>query len=395
MNYGIVAEFNPFHNGHKYLVDSIKQSENDVVVAVMSGNFVQRGEPAVLDVNKRTKMALDCGVDLVLSLPFPYCSATAERFALSGVTVLDSLNCLHSLAFGSESNNKEMLLNCAKNLRTKEFNSLVSNLVESGVSFPTAREQAVKELFGEKQSELLQKSNDILGVEYAKALLELNSNLDITTVKRTGAEHDSKDGTKNIRSASLIRTVIEDLAEVENFVPNESLNVLKDAIENKKIIDYSKYELSLLFKLRTMSVEELRALPDVNEGLEYRIYDAVRNSTSNNELLEKIKTKRYTLSRIRRILLFAYLGVTKELLETPVPYIRVLGFNEKGALLLKQCKEKAKLPVITRSADLKNLDENGKKIFELECKARDLYSLCLQSPDICGKEMTEKIIIIK
>ena len=390
-----MAEFNPFHNGHKYLVDSIKQSENDVVVAVMSGNFVQRGEPAVLDVNKRTKMALDCGVDLVLSLPFPYCIATAERFALSGVTVLDSLNCLHSLAFGSESNNKEMLLNCAKNLRTKEFNSLVSNLVESGVSFPTAREQAVKELFGEKQSELLQKSNDILGVEYAKALLELNSNLDITTVKRTGAEHDSKDGTKNIRSASLIRTVIEDLAEVENFVPNESLNVLKDAIENKKIIDYSKYELSLLFKLRTMSVEELRTLPDVNEGLEYRIYDAVRNSTSNNELLEKIKTKRYTLSRIRRILLFAYLGVTKELLETPVPYIRVLGFNEKGALLLKQCKEKAKLPVITRSADLKNLDENGKKIFELECKARDLYSLCLQSPDICGKEMTEKIIIIK
>lgn len=390
-----MAEFNPFHNGHKYLVDSIKQSENDVVVAVMSGNFVQRGEPAVLDVNKRTKMALDCGVDLVLSLPFPYCSATAEKFALSGVTVLDSLNCLHSLAFGSESNNKEILLNCAENLRTKEFNSLVSNLVESGVSFPTAREQAVKELFGEKQSELLQKSNDILGVEYAKALLELNSNLDITTIKRTGAEHDSKEGTKNIRSASLIRTVIEDLAEVENFVPNESLNVLKDAIENKKIIDYSKYELSLLFKLRTMSVEELRTLPDVNEGLEYRIYDAVRNSTSNNELLEKIKTKRYTLSRIRRILLFAYLGVTKELLETPVPYIRVLGFNEKGALLLKQCKEKANLPVITRSADLKNLDENGKKIFELECKARDLYSLCLQSPDICGKEMTEKIIIIK
>ena len=395
MNYGIVAEFNPFHNGHKYLIDSLKQSEDDVVVAVISGNFVQRGEPAVLDVNKRTKMALDCGVDLVLSLPFPYCSATAEKFALSGVTVLDSLNCLHSLAFGSESNNKEMLLNCAKNLRTKEFNSLVSKLVESGVSFPTAREQAVKELFGEKQSELLQKSNDILGVEYAKALLELNSNLNITTVKRTGAEHDSKEGTKNIRSASLIRTVIEDLVEVENFVPNESLNILKDAIENKKIIDYSKYELSLLFKLRTMSVEELRALPDVNEGLEYRIYDAVRNSTSNNELLEKIKTKRYTLSRIRRILLFAYLGVTKELLETPVPYIRVLGFNEKGALLLKQCKEKAKLPVITRSADLKNLDENGKKIFELECKARDLYSLCLQSPDICGKEMTEKIIIIK
>ncbi len=393
MNYGIVAEFNPFHNGHKYLVDSLKQNEDDVVVAVMSGNFVQRGEPAILDVNKRTKMALDSGVDLVLSLPFPYCSSTAEKFALSGVTVLDSLNCLHSLGFGSESNNKEMLLNCAKNLRTKEFNSLISKLVESGVSFPTAREQAVKELFGETQAELLQKSNDILGVEYAKALLELNSNLDITTVKRTGAEHDSKKGSKNIRSASLIRTFIDNLDEVKNFVPSESFSVLQKALEEKKVLDYNKYELSLLFKLRAMTPENLRELPDVNEGLEYRIYDAVRNSTSYNELLEKIKTKRYTLSRIRRILLFAYLGVTKDLLETPVPYIRVLGFNEKGASLLKECKEKAKLPIITRPKDLKNLDENGKKIFELECKARDLYSLCLQSPDICGKEMTEKIIV--
>jgi len=394
MNYGIVAEFNPFHNGHKYLVDSLKQKENDTVTAVMSGNFVQRGEPAVLDVNLRTKIALMSGVDLVLSLPFPYCSATAEKFALSGVIVLDSLNCLDSLGFGSESNDKETLLECAKNLRTLDFNLLVSKLAESGVSFPTAREQAVKELFGEKEAELLQKSNDILGVEYAKALLELNSKLDITTVKRTGASHDSNDGTQNIRSASLIRTFIDDLDEVKSFVPNESFEILKEATENKKIIDYSKYELSLLFKLRTMSLEELSKLPDVNEGLEYRIFEAVRNSTSYSELLEKIKTKRYTLSRIRRILLFAYLGVTKELLETPVPYIRVLGFNEKGAKLLKECKEKAKLPIVTRPKDLKNLDENGKNIFNLECKARDVYSLCLQSPDICGKEMTEKIIVI-
>jgi predicted nucleotidyltransferase len=184
------------------------------------------------------------------------------------------------------------------------------------------------------------------------------------------------------------------LDEVKNFVPEESFSVLENAINEKKIIDYNKYELSLLFKLRTMSVEELRELPDVNEGLEYRIYEAVRNSTSYSELLEKIKTKRYTLSRIRRILLFAYLGVTKELLKTPVPYIRVLGFNEKGASLLKECKEKAKLPIITRPKDLKNLDENGRRIFELECKARDLYSLCLENPDVCGKEMTEKIIIL-
>ena len=395
MNYGIVAEFNPFHNGHKYLVDSLKKDGYSPVTAVMSGNFVQRGEPAILDVNLRTKMALKCGVDLVLSLPLPYCISTAEKFALSGVTVLDSLKTLDMVAFGSESNSPELLKACAKNLKTLDFNVLVSKLIESGVSYPTAREQAVRELYGDTQAELLQHSNDILGVEYIKGLMSINSVLDVTTIKRTGAKHDSEEGTKNIRSASLIRTFIDDLNEVKNFVPKDSFEVLKTATENGKVIDYKKYEMSLLFKLRTLTPEDFKNLPDVSEGLEYRIYDAVRNSNSYYELLEKIKTKRYTLSRIRRILLFAYLDITKEVFEIPVPYIRVLGFNEKGASLLKQCKEKSTLPIITRPADLKNLSDDAKRIYELECKARDLYSLCLKNPDVCGKEMTEKIIIVK
>jgi len=395
LNYGVVAEFNPFHNGHKYLIDSLKKDGNSTVTAVMSGNFVQRGEPALMNVNLRTEAALDSGVDLVLSLPLPFCVSTAEKFGLAGVTVLDSLNCLDSIAFGSESNNKDLLFDCAKNLKSPEFNTLVSKFIENGVSYPAAREQAVRELYGETQAQLLQNSNDILGVEYVKGLMSINSDLGVTTIKRMGAEHDSEVGTKNIRSASLIRTFIDDLSEVENFVPEKSFEIISKATESKKIIDYKKYEMSLIFKLRTLTPEDFKKLPDVSEGLEYRIYDAVRNSNSYNELLEKIKTKRYTLSRIRRILLFAYLDITKEQLEIPVPYIRVLGFNEKGAALLKECKEKATLPIITRSADFKSLTENGKRIFDLECKARDLYSLCLKNPDICGKEMTEKIIIKK
>ena len=225
--------------------------------------------------------------------------------------------------------------------------------------------------------------------------MSIKSDLGVTTIKRTGAKHDSEEGTENIRSASLIRTFIDDLNEVKNFVPKESFEVLKTATENGKVIDYKKYEMSLLFKLRTLTPEDFKNLPDVSEGLEYRIYDAVRNSNSYYELLEKIKTKRYTLSRIRRILLFAYLDITKEVFEIPVPYIRVLGFNEKGTSLLKQCKEKSTLPIITRPADLKNLSDDAKRIYELECKARDLYSLCLKNPDVCGKEMTEKIIIVK
>ena len=393
MNYGIVAEFNPFHNGHKYLVDTLKQEENSTVVAVMSGNYVQRGEPALTDVNTRTKAALECGVDLVLSLPLPYCISTAEKFALAGVTVLDSLNRLDSICFGSESNSPQLLRECAAKLKSAEFNEAVSRLVEGGVSYPTAREQAVRELYGEELAGVLGNSNDILGVEYIKGILELESDLSVKTVKRTGAQHDSAAGSESIRSASYIRTIANNLAAVKDFLPEESFKALKEATENGKITAYEKFEGSLMFKLRTMTVEDFRKLPDVNEGLEYRIYDAVRNSNTYSELLEKIKTKRYTLSRIRRILLFAYLDVTKELLNTPVPYIRVLGFNEKGAALLKNSKDSAKLPIVTRAADIKKLESSAKSIFELECKARDLFSLCLQNPEVCGKEMTEKIIV--
>lgn len=386
-------EFNPFHNGHKYLIDSLKQTEDDTVTAVISGNFVQRGEPAVLDVNKRTEMALECGVDLVLSLPLPFCTSTAEKFALAGITVLDSLNTLDFIAFGSESNSPELIKECAEKLRSAEFDKLVSKLIDSGVSYPVAREQAISQLFGAEVADVLKSSNDILGVEYVKALLELNSRLGVKTIKRIGAGHDSSDGIGNIRSASFIRSVVDNADEMKKFLPEQAFCILKTAIDEKNVMDYEKYEFSLLYKLRTMTVEEINNLPDVSEGLEYRIYDAVRTATSYNELLEKIKTKRYTLSRIRRILNYAYLGVTKDDLLLSVPYIRVLGFNEKGARILKSVKNNSKLPVITRSADLKSLTEEGKKIFDMECKARDLYSLCLKNPDKCGKEMTEKIII--
>lgn len=393
MNYGVVVEFNPFHNGHKYLIDSLKQTEDDTVTAVISGNFVQRGEPAILDVNKRTEMALECGVDLVLSLPLPFCVSTAEKFALAGITVLDSLNTLDFIAFGSESNSPELIKECAEKLRSAEFDKSVSKLIDSGVSYPVAREQAISQLFGAEVADVLKSSNDILGVEYVKALLELNSRLGVKTIKRIGAGHDSSDSTGNIRSASFIRSVIDNADEMKKFLPEQVFSILKTAIDEKNVMDYEKYEFSLLYKLRTMTVEEINKLPDVSEGLEYRIYDAVRTATSYNELLEKIKTKRYTLSRIRRILNYAYLGVTKDDLLLSVPYIRVLGFNEKGARILKSVKNNSKLPVITRSADLKSLTEEGKKLFDMECKARDLYSLCLKNPDKCGKEMTEKIII--
>jgi predicted nucleotidyltransferase len=371
----------------------LKQQEGDTVTAVMSGNFVQRGEPACMSANLRADAALSSGVDLVLSLPLPYSISSAEKFAFSGVYMLHSLKCIDTLAFGSESDDAEKIKSCAEKLLSDEFNDKISELINTGVSFPVAREQAVSLLYGEALSCVLKTSNDILGVEYVKALLKLKSHMQFKTVKRIGALHDAEEGSENVLSASKLRSLLGDVALTKRFMPGDSFNVLETAKLNGKITDYEKFEFSLLSKLRTMTEKDFVNVPDVTEGLEYRICEAVRNSVSYKELLEKIKTKRYTLSRIRRILVNSYLGITNDIASVQVPYIRVLGFNEKGALLLKEIKKNSELPVITRSADIKRLSCEGKVVFDSEVKARDLFSLLLEVPDICGKELTEKIII--
>ncbi len=394
-NYGIVTEFNPFHNGHKYLIDYLKQDGSSTVTAVMSGNFVQRGEPALLNANLRAKTALECGVDLVLQLPSPYSVSTAEKFAFSAVSVLNSLNILDFLAFGSETAEKMLLNDCADVILNGLYDATIKKYLKSGVSYPKARENAVFEIAGEKIGNVLKSPNDILGVEYVKALKKLDSKMDFLPVKRVGAEHDSAIGENNIRSASFIRSSKADLNSIKDFMPLKSFEVLKNAVNNGKFTDYEKFGDMLLARLRMFEKYEFLNIPDVTEGLEFRIYDAIRTSTSYSEVLEKIKTKRYTLSRIRRILLNSYLGVTSKVLETPVPYIKVLGFNQNGAELLKKAKGIATLPIITRSADIKNLNEKARKIFEFECKARDSFSWFLTSPDVCGMEQTERIIIKK
>lgn len=395
MNYGIVAEFNPFHNGHKYIVDSLKQNGENTITAVMSGSFVQRGECACVSPYARTEMALKNGVDLVLSLPVVYATASAERFASAGVDILCSTGVINGLGFGSETGDSQMLTECAKALLSPEVDECIGKYISQGLSFPQARQKAVEELFGENVSSVLSNPNDILGVEYIKALLKNNSSIKVTPVKRIGAAHDSEEAVSDICSATMVRNLLEKREDASCFLPPETLSVLKDCISNGKApADYKKTENAILYKLRLMSVQDFHSLPDVSEGLEYRIYNAVRTSASLAEILEKVKTKRYTHSRLRRIILCAFLGITKQDVLAPVPYIRVLGFNGKGAALLKEMKEKSSLPVISKSSDVKNLDSCAQRVFELECIARDLFSLALPEPDVCGKEMTDKIIVL-
>lgn len=395
MNYGIVAEFNPFHNGHKYLIDVVKSNGENTVTVVMSESFVQRGECAVMSPYARAKAALMCGADLVLSLPVPYATSSAERFALGGLSVLGGLGCVDSLAFGAECDDAVLLKKCAHALVSPKLSVALEKYLGEGLSFPVARQNAVNDIFGKAVADVLSSPNNILGVEYIKAINKLKLDMEICPIIRKGVEHDSKAVNENFCSASAVREMLTSGNDFERFLPKEAFEIIINEMnKNKAPASLRNIESAILYKLRSMSVEELRELPDVGEGLEYRFYDAVKTSSYLDEILEKVKTKRYTHSRLRRIVICAFLGIKKKDVEAPVPYIRVLGFNENGSRLLKTAKKSSTLPVVTKSSEIGSLGDGAKRVFELECFARDMLSLALPEPDACGKEMTDKIIVI-
>ncbi len=400
MNYGIVAEFNPFHNGHKYIVDMLKSTGDNTVTAVMSGSFVQRGECACVSVSERVKMALSNGVDLVLAFPVSYSTASAEIFAKGGIETLFSTGVIDALGFGGECDSAQALVRCVEVMNTHDFGISLKKRLDEGNSFPKARQMAFYDCGERECADIIATPNNILGVEYIKSILkgeyaEIENITDkISVIKRKGADHDSCDVAENICSASALREMLKGKGNYKNFLPEVSCEILLSALDSgKSPADYGRLETAILYKLRTMSIDEIALLPDVTEGLEHRIAGAVKTSVSLDEILEKIKTKRYTHSRLRRIILCALLGITKNDVTLPVPYVRVLGFNSKGAQLLKEMKGRSTLPIVTKKADLSSLGEDAQRVYELECRARDIFSLALPIPDESGKEMTDKIII--
>lgn len=351
MNIGIICEFNPFHSGHKYLINSVK-GENDTVICCMSGNFVQRGEFAVLDKFQRTETALQNGADLVIELPAEQATLSAEGFAQSAVDLLESLGVTDTLAFGAENHNLDALKAVADTLKNKEIQKEIAAEMKKGISYPAARKNVIK-------SELLELPNNILAIEYLKA-----ASLPCIAVKRIGKGHDTDD---EKYSASAIRSTysLDDICSLYNC------------------------EKAVLFKLRNMSRNELMKIDDVSEGLENRIYSAARQAESLDELYAMIKSKRYTLSRIKRIILRAYLGI--EGCEKKARYIRILGFNDKGRKLLPSIKKHASKPIITKLSDC---DEETLFYFEKECRYTDIYNLGYKKALPCGTEQRSQIVII-
>lgn len=392
---GIVCEFNPFHNGHKYLIDSIKK-DGDAVVCVMSGNFVQRGEPAIADKRIRAKTAFLCGADLVIELPVAFSVAGAQTFARGGIKLLDSLGVVDTLAFGSECGNVELLEKTANVIESEEVNKEIIEKLKTGETYASAREKAVRKIFGSDFADVLHNPNDILAVEYISALNFLHSKIKPEAIKRICVSHDSAEAEGVFASASLIREKMKNGENYKEFMPYNTFEILEKAVnEGNAPADYAKLDIAILAFLRKATAEDFSDVPDVYEGIENRIIAASRNAKTLSEVFDNAKTKRYTHARIRRIVLCAFLGINNSHLACGSPYIRVLGFNDKGRELLHKTAKTAKLPMVVRLSDISNLGAKENKIFSLESTATDIYNLTLPKIRECGTEMTDSPVIIK
>ncbi len=392
---GIIAEYNPFHNGHAYQISAARTQGATHIVAVMGGSFTQRGECAALDKFTRANAALLGGADLVIELPLAYAVSSAERFAFGGVALLDALGCVDTLVFGSECGDTKMLTAAAKAVDDPAFARVLKGYLDRGLVFPKARQLALGDMVGETGAAVLQQPNNILGIEYIKWLLRKNSAISPVTITRTGVGHESEDTSGHIASASLIRKHMHTGDSWRDFVLPEAAELYADAmVKGHAPCSLARLERAVLARLRTISKEELLALPDVTEGLEGRIIRAAKTATSLDELYQHIKTKRYTLSRIRRIVLCAFLGISAELQLQDPPYIRVIGFNRRGKEVLARAKASALLPIRAGLARCAEASETAARFAALESAATDVFALCSEQIRACSLDFTAKPVII-
>lgn len=403
---GIVSEYNPFHLGHLYhLNESKKIIKPDYTVAIMSGNFVERGDTAIIDKWSRAEMALKNGVDLVIELPLVYSISSAENFAMGAIKILDSLNMDTTISFGSESGNISVLNEIAKVLvqEPPEYLSILNHELSLGVSFPKAREHALLMYLNDirKYANILSESNNILGIEYLKAIQKQKARLSAVTVTRKGSKYNSTDLEDFYPSATAIRQGIVNGENLESCMPKASYKILQDKIsKNEFVPGIATFEQAILYKLRTMSIEEIASLPDVSEGLENKIKKASDSCNTLIDLTNMIKSKRYTMTRINRILLYVLLNITKKDIEDSykaLPYIRVLGVNQKGKeLLSKISKANKKLSIVT--SPKKFLDTNKNKILksmlEKDMFASNIYTLGYKKNPKANLDLTNKFITL-
>ena len=377
---GVVSEYNPFHKGHAYQIEQAKShlGEDSAVVCCMSSDFVQRGDAAILPKHLRAKAAVLSGTDVVLELPAPYALRSAEGFAQSAVDILLGTGVITDLSFGAEDADAGLLHETASLLLEHQTVQDTLLHLKTGISYAAARERALYARVKEK-AEILQKPNNILAVEYCKALIRRESAVNLLPIERKGAGHDAG-AEGEYASASYIREFLREgkTDEALPYLPETTVAILKESMESgHALLDQSRLENAMLSSLVRLTADDLAALPDANEGLDNRLLEAIRKGRTIEEICAQAKTKRYALSRIRRMIFCAYLGITKEESTTPPPYARVLAFSDKGREVLKLARKRATLPLITKPAHAFDLGGDARKIFEREALACDLYNLAL------------------
>ncbi|WIW69605.1 nucleotidyltransferase [Anaerosinus gibii] len=389
---GIIAEYNPFHNGHQFHLNISKEKvQPSGIICVMSGNFTQRGEIALLDKWSRAEMAIKCGVDLVIELPFVFTARSAESFASGAIRLLDALKIVNTVSFGTEISNYNLLNSIALISENTDFLPLFKKHLKFGKSYPQALATSISSLLN-ISPEIISKPNNILAIEYLKAIHQYNSAIQPLLIERSIAQHNDTSIADVIASASAIRHQIftnpQGLSAVKNCIPISTYNVMMNRLQENLLPSLDNLSIPLLAKLRNTTILNLQETPGIAEGLEHKIFNAMNISTSYESLLENIKSKRYPNSRLQRILLHFLIGTKKNSLHSfdksgPL-YARVLGFNQTGRALLKKVKQHSDIPIITKvSKHITSKDKNNsnltdlQKMLLLDIYATDLFFLSL------------------
>jgi len=429
---GIIAEYNPFHNGHLYHLQKSKQlTEAEFSIAVMGGNFLQRGEPAILNKWTRTKMALSAGVDLVIELPFVFASQDSHGFAQAGIRLLDSLGVVDYVAFGCENEKIETFANLAKLIRAEPpyLKKIIKDGVKKGNSFPKIREKAITSFYQKyaknlsnislnEVREILNQSNNILALEYIISLQDLKSSIKPIPIKRIGSSYLESNLVGQYSSATAIRNIITqsyysdinnnvNLSEqLKSAIPYSSYQIIREEFQKGfNPILLSCFEQAIFSKLRSMNIIDIKKINGIQEGLENKLKKAALSTGSIEELIKTAKSKRYTRTRIQRILIHSLIGLTKKEIKSfnksGPRYCRVLGMTKKGRLILKEAKLNSKLPLVLK---LSNFYQHHKKLenevilkmLNYDILATDLYVLAYKSgiARVGGQDFTNKIILI-
>lgn len=398
---GIIAEYNPLHNGHLYHIQTAKaKTKADFVIAVITGNFTQRGNTSIMNKWEKTKMSLNSEVDLVIELPTLYSVSSAENFAEGAIKIFKQLNVTH-MSFGMEMPEISDLNKIADILikEPEEYKTILKKELSEGNSYPRARQNAlVKYTKNSEYENILSGSNNILAIEYIKAIKKLRANIIPIGVTREKVFYNSKKIVDEYASSTGIRHLLlnKKFDEITKVVPSETFNILLDNLKNGTYVkDISDFSNIIIYKLRTMSITDIANLPDVNEGLENLIKSSAEKTNNIMELINMVKSKRYTQTKIQRILVYALLDITKqdmELSKKIQPYIRVLGFNNQGKIIISRTNSKSSVITSLKRFEETNNNRRYKRMLEIDKKATDIYTIGYKKDSKSGLDYTMSVI---